>query len=330
MKIVERIKAKLFALIFWQTSLGEFFNKAYDLKIFYSNSFTKEKLKNQENYLAYLTKQYHIIEKGLALPYPKKGFGKAKIMDLINKAESYLGQYGDHRVVDNIRAALIQYMQRNPQLIETDTIFYGLINRFSKGKKSTGGIGGVKKIERSEIEQAIDIDFERFVKSRSSVRNFSAEEIHDDDIYKAVNLARNTPSVCNRQSWRVHIYKDSETKLRLLQLQNGNNGFTTSINRLLIITTDTRKFTNLESNQVFVDGGLFAMNLLLSLHAHGIASCCLNTCLPYTIENRIKAIGKISKSERLIMMIGIGKFKDTFEVATSEKKPIESIIDFEV
>ena len=145
-------------------------------------------------------------------------------------------------------------------------------------------------------------------------------------MYKAVEMARYAPSVCNRQSWKVHIFKDRDKIDTLLGLQNGNNGFTQSIKQLLIITGDTKKFTKLESNQVFIDGGLFSMSLLLSLHSKEIASCCLNTCLPYLDEVKVKKIGKISGSERLIMMIGIGNYKDSFEVAISDRIPLDEII----
>ena len=111
------------------------------------------------------------------------------------------------------------------------------------------------------------------------------------------------------------------------KLQNGNNGFTDSINKVLLITTDTKKFTKLESNQVFVDGGLFSMNLLLSLHSLGVASCCLNTCLPYVDEEKMKIVGEIPSSERLIMMIGIGKYKDSFEVAISDRIQSKDILE---
>ena len=113
---------------------------------------------------------------------------------------------------------------------------------------------------------------------------------------------------------------------KLLKLQNGNNGFNQSINKLLIVTSDVKRFTKLESNQIFVDGGLFAMSLLYSLHAQGIASCCLNTCLPYVDELSIKNEGDIPSSERLIMMIGIGMHKDTYEVAISDRDSVEEII----
>ena len=83
----------------------------------------------------------------------------------------------------------------------------------------------------------------------------------------------------------------------------------------------------MESNQAFVDGGLFSMRLLLSLHSQEIASCCLNTCLPYLDEVEIKKIANIPQSERLIMMIGIGNYKETYEVAISDRVPLSEILN---
>jgi nitroreductase len=124
----------------------------------------------------------------------------------------------------------------------------------------------------------------------------------------------------------VHYYENEEDKKQLLKLQNGNSGFSESINKLLIITTDTKNFTKLEGNQVFIDGGMFAMSLVYALHAEGIASCCLNTCVPYVDEKKIKRIGNIPTSERLIMMVGIGKYKENFKVAISNRIATKEIL----
>jgi hypothetical protein len=53
----------------------------------------------------------------------------------------------------------------------------------------------------------------------------------------------------------VHYYKDRDIKNSLLKLQGGNGGFTDSINQLLIVTSEVRRFIKLESYQVYVDGG---------------------------------------------------------------------------
>jgi nitroreductase len=325
--MIKRIKAKLYAIFFWQTNIGEYLNKIYDLRIFMSNSFTSSRLKNKESYKAFLTKQYHIIEKGLALPNPRENFGKSKIMLLIEKTKGYIHEYGTDGLITSINDTLLTYLNRNSQLEKKDKDFYIIINEFLSNNSNHSNSGGLKYIGKEYLDEATNIDFEAFVKSRTSVRNFSSEEVLIDEVYKAVEIAKYAPSVCNRQSWKVHYFGNKVIKNKLLSLQNGNNGFTESINKVLIITSDTKKFTKLEGNQVFVDGGLFAMNMLLSLHSLGIASCCLNTCLPYVDEKKIKVIGKIPSSERLIMMIGIGKYKDSFEVAISNRVLAEEIVE---
>jgi nitroreductase len=327
MKFINKLKSKVHAIIFWQTNIGELLNNIYDLRLFLKYRFTERKLKSKTNYQAFLTKQYHIIEKGLALPESRKAFGKPKIKLLIYKSLEYLDKFGYDILISNIQGSLKQYLDRNNELKIEDLDFYNFISEFLINS-NTESNGGVKMINLNELKQCINIDYEGFVKSRTSVRNFSKEDILDSEIIKAVEIARFTPSVCNRQSWKVYYFKDEIIKKRLLNLQGGNNGFTDSINKLLIIATDVRRFTKLESNQIYTDGGLFAMNLLLSLHSQGIGSCCLNTCVPFTVEKEIKLIARIPDSEKLIMMIGIGKFKLDFEVAISNKLLPEEIIVF--
>ena len=324
MGIFKKIKAKIYALIFWQTGLGEILNKINDLKIFYKFSFTEENLKDEINFKAYLTKQYHIVEKGMALPNPRYGFGKAKITTLVEKATTFQNRYGNKFPIPNIKSTLADYLQRNINIRTEDPAYYKLIFEYIAAAPQENG--GVKSLMLSEMREYINIDFESFTKLRTSVRNFSDDKVTNQEVFQAVNIARNTPSVCNRQSWKVHSYTESVLKRKLLKMQNGNNGFTDSIHTLLIVTTDTKKFTRHESNQIFVDGGLFSMNLLLSLHSLGIGSCSLNTCFPFVIENEIKRIADISESERLVMMIGIGKYKEEFLVAISDKLPVDEIL----
>jgi nitroreductase len=181
--------------------------------------------------------------------------------------------------------------------------------------------GGIKKIPKYE-----NFDFSSFVKSRSSLRIFSEKPIDRQIINLCVDDAKYCPSVCNRQSWKAHYFDRSETVLKLLNLQDGNNGFTENIRALFVITTDLCYFTNLEYNQVFVEGGIFSMNLVHSLHARGIGSCCLNLCVPFVREKIIKETAGIGNNERLIMMIGIGYYNDNNLVAYSNRKDTNDIL----
>lgn len=323
--MISRIKAKIYAMVFWQSRLGEIVNKAYDMRIFYTYSFTDNRLKSRQNFHAFLTKQYHIVEKGLALPDPRKGFGKPKITLLISRADDYQARFGSDKLIENIKETIQQYLHRNPELQQQDPPYFALLSGFVQEPKPVR-TGGVKTMDMHALRQHTSIDFESFVKSRTSVRNFSPDEVPFAKLQKAVDLARFAPSVCNRQSWKVHHITNQTLMRKLLIMQGGNGGFTDSINQLLIVTTDVHRFTKLESNQIFTDGGLFSMNLLLGLHAQGIGSCCLNTCVTYIVEKQIKKSAHIPDSERLIMMIGIGMLKENFEVAISDRLEVGQIL----
>ena len=325
--MLQKIKSKIFALIFWQTSIGEFINKMYDLNIFYKSSFKNNSFKSKESYTAFLTKQYHIVEKGLALPNPRLGFGKEKINLLIAESEKYINKYGANPLINNIKSCLNEYIEFNTKNnIPTNTDYFEKIKNFINDDINLK-TGGTILIAKEDLIKKNNIDFKSFVKSRFSVRDFSIENLETSKIKEAIEIAKNAPSVCNRQSLKAHLYEDKQEILKLLKLQGGNNGFTDSINKLLIITTDAKAFSKMESNQIFIDGGLFSMNLVLALHSLTIGACCLNTCFPYVREKKVKKVGNIASNERLIMMMGIGHLKDNYNVAISKKKDLSEILE---
>lgn len=326
--MIKRIKSKLFSLVYWEWRTGDLINKIYDLKIFYKYSFVGENFKNKENCKAFLLKQYHIIEKGLALPSPRKNFGLAKIKSLIRVSQDYIAKYGQDNLIESIASVLVSYLHQHPGLVNDEPYFYSLINDFLTRNEldlnQPNKFGGIKQVDPTTF--SVD-NFENFVKSRSSVRNFSKNDVKIEEVKKAVEIAKYAPSVCNRQSWRTHYYTDKKRVLELLSYQDGNNGFTESINQLLIISVKSDCFTKLESNQIFIDGGLYSMNLLLALHSRNIASCCLNLCVPSLKEKQIKKVAAIPENERLVMMIGIGYLKDNAFVAISNRRDSIDILE---
>ena len=324
--LIARIKSKIHATLFWQTSIGEALNKIYDLKIFYRYSFKNEKFKSKDSMRAFLTKQYHIVEKGLALPNPRKGFGIQKINYLIKVSKQYVTQHGDDELISTVKNCLTEYLTFNKiNNVDMETDYFDNIKDFI-GNNTRKNTGGIYTISKKELNQKTNIDFECFVKSRFSVRDFDESDLSIEKIKLAVNIAKHAPSVCNRQSWKANVYTQNEQILKLLKLQGGNNGFTENINKLVIVTTNTKSFTIMESNQVFIDGGIFSMNLVLAFHSLSIGACCLNTCFPYTKEKMVKKTAEIPENERLIMMIGIGNLKDTYKVAISNKKDLQEVI----
>lgn len=317
---MNKIRAKVYAVIFWQSSIGDILNKFYDLKIFFKYSF-HNKLKTKKNYEGYLTKQYHILEKGLALPNTRENFGAKKIEELLKVSDEYFNKFGHSELLHTIATVLQSYLNFNSNFKTFNPNLYHAITK-TINKFQTREYGGTKL-----IDPIIFPEYESFVKNRSSVRIFNNKEVEYTLIEKAIEIAKYSPSVCNRQAWKVHLFDKNKTE-KLLKFQDGNNGFGDKINKLIIITSDSRYFTKLESNQIYIDGGLFSMNLILALHSLGIGSCCLNLCVPYVKEIEIKKVAQIDPSERLIMMIGIGHFDKNTKVAFSKKINTSDILNY--
>lgn len=326
--IMKTLKQKTYALIFWRTPCGEILSNISDIYHHLKFSFNNNSTTDKKNLEFYLTKQYHIVEKGLALPSPRPGFGREKIRILLDKGYLYIDKYGASQLTSSIAQCFIDYIAFNEKVgYHLDSALKSSINNFINKNELTHS-GGSKDVTSDNIKRLANMSFDRMVTSRHSIRNFSKTPVPIDTIKKCVDLAKFAPSVCNRQAWQAHYYSDQPLMKKLLTIQNGNGGFTDSITGLLIVTGDIKGFTRYESNQLFVDGGLFAMNLMLSLHYKGLGSCPLNTCFPYLVENKVKKIAGISKNERLIMMIAVGNLKDSFKVAVSERRATDTILKF--
>ncbi|VVO71298.1 hypothetical protein PS862_01351 [Pseudomonas fluorescens] len=310
-----------------KTHLGEAASKICDFFHHLHYSFSERNPNIDKDRLKfYLFKHHHIIEKGLALPKPNFFFGQPKILDLMEKSELYASKYGHDEILDSIKKTLVEYITfhetNNAKLPQK----FELKLRDFSANFNNAVVGGLRQVVKAEMENLNLEAFSHFVRCRYSVRDFSSDPVSDDLVFSAIEAAVYAPSVCNRQSWLAHYYSDKKTIQNILRYQNGNAGFTESIDKLLIITGDTRAFTQNESNQLFIDGGLFSMNLILALHSAGLGSCALNTSYSYLKEYRAKKAAQIPSNERLIMMLAVGHMKSTLKVAASPRKAIREFV----
>lgn len=325
--LVNKLISKAYGALFYRMPLGEALTVLYSLFLHLRFSFSDNRPGLEKERLEYyLIKHCHIVEKGLALPKPRKAFGQPKIKTLITKTREYENSYSNSDIGMMVRDTLRAYLDFHSEDISVlPKDFLKSVECFVE-EKPMHAKGGLKNLLKSEMEILDGNRFEEFVKCRHSVRNFSDEPVEEATIVKALAIARHTPSVCNRQGWFVHCYSDRSKIAKLLSYQNGNAGFTECIDKLLIVTGAVKAFTRYEHNQLFIDGGLYSMNLMLALHAVGLGSCPLNTCMPWFKENRLKKEANLEPHERVIMMIAVGNLQDKFSVAQSEKYPVGKVL----
>lgn len=272
----------------------------------------------------------HTLEKGLALPEPRPGFGEAVVSLLVQHLDDYVIRSGHDQVTDMGAAVLAAYSRFNLVAADSENAPQRLANEFLERYGATqpnAPCAGIEAVDKSDILDANAFDFERFVRSRHSVRDFSEEEVAIDLITKAVGLAQTSPSVCNRQSARIHVMTDRDTIEQCLELQAGARGFSSCVNKVIICTADMGRMVSVgERYQCFLDGGMYAMSLVYALHSLGLGTCCLNWCKAAVVDRALRRIVPIPNSEVVLMFIAVGHLRQSFRVTCSPQLRVRDVL----
>jgi nitroreductase len=169
--------------------------------------------------------------------------------------------------------------------------------------------------------------FASLVRSRRSVRRFAPRSLPEGALWQAVELARHSPSVCNRSGSRVWVATDAPLRQQLLRHQDGHQGFAEEAAALALVTVDTSVFHTVgERHQAWVDGGLFAMTFVHALHAQGLGTCCLNWSVEPAADRALKRQAGLPPGETVVMMVAIGILPDHYTVAHSPRRPVEQVL----
>ena len=296
--------------------------KAHCLKAYYLNTMNASQ--------ANLMMNAHIIEKGLTLPAPRVGFGQEVVRSLIKMTKEYLDNYGPDEIICISVNVLSAYHDFNQQKMLDDKNLLSAIDGLKAVLASDcleSNVGGVIPITRESVIKASKSHFKEFSRERHSIRNFTDEPVAQELIEEAVNISLKSPSVCNRQAWRVHYYHDRENCQKILKYQNGNRGFNHTISSILVVTCDLNYFLSIrERNQPFIDGGMFSMTLVYALHYLGLGTCCLNLSFSAEQDKAMRNAAKIPDQESLILMLAVGHLPESLFVARSCRKPLNEIL----
>ncbi len=297
----------------------------------YASAFNENDILNKE---ANLILNYHSLEKGMLFNKMKSGYGAYRI----NNLHKLLA---DPDVIDNIDRSQIRVAYEVMcKYYELQTFLgYEIEALFSKqqyeayksilGKLYNPEFEGVLHWNRSDFYKDIKSDFSKFSNSRKSVRNFTGELVEKRILEQVVELANNAPSVCNRQASKVYILEDKTKIDKVLKIQDGFNGYTGNVRQLIILTNDRRYYyTTGERNQLFIDGGIYLLNLLYALHYFHVANCPANWAKTTKEELPIYDVLDLPKSEKIICLIPIGVSTEEFRTTLSKRRTVDENLFF--
>ncbi|PKG63484.1 MULTISPECIES: nitroreductase family protein [Pseudoalteromonas] len=315
------------------SKLVEFFlleiNAIYDYCLF-KKYYTKETSKDndQKELESWILQDKHRIEKAFSLPCPRFGFGEVVIRRLSKNLDLYSSRFQKDNIFYIGVGALKAYKEFHLlNSAELPSFFTDESKKFSQEDLENAQCNQVGYTQPEKITDAEKLEYLNFSMKRKSCRNYDTTKsltIDDSLINDVLKAAITAPSVCNRQHWHVHFFKNDK-KDEILKYQNGNTGFSKNIPMLALVTSDLRSFYSAnERNQGYTDGGLFSMNLMYALQAHGLASCPLNWCSSYLNERRFRAHNFIPKNEIVIMAIALGYADDSAVYAKSPRLAVEN------
>ncbi len=289
----------------------------YDWNRFVRNNGWKKNLKDNNFRDYYNAKLYHTLEKSLSYKEQKLNSGIDNSNILLSNLQ--FSSKENETFHDVVGAKVLKDF-----CSDKGEKFLTIAQRIP-GLSDYKGECGARNISLEDWNKTKLTNPEEFFLSRSSLREYSDSAVGLDMIERALLLASKTPSSCNMQPWHTYIISDEELLQIALETQSGNRGFGHKIKGLLIITVDQTAFiSSSERYQHWIDGGMYSMSVVYSLHSLGIGSCCLNWSEDPKRDKLLRRQLGIQDKHSIMMMISYGMPDVMNKVCVSPRKPIKS------
>ena len=291
---------------------------------FWRHSFTRS-VRHREQLRGRIAMDLHFLEYGMALRSAAPGHGFDKAERLVSDLEDYVARWGADEQTAIATRTLAAWLGLNagPRAA-------GLAKRLASlpdCADAVGARGGVEQVTRAEISAASAIDFARFAAARHSIRQYAPGAVSEDIVRRAVAVAQQSPSSCNRQTMRAHVWTDPRAVARVLALQSGNRGFGEQVAGVAVVWSDLRNWTDAgERYSGYVDGGMFAMSLIYALHAEGLGTVPLNWSEEPQQDAALRALANLPESAQVVVMIGFGHLPEQLQVPSSHRRSIDDCL----
>ena len=278
--------------------------------------------------IARIIMAYHVLEKGLTMPHRHLDFGHSAVLNLIRLVEDFEKRFGvADAQVEHAIGCVKEYLEIHDLSnfdTSNDEAYWNRIKTFCSLHANVPSSKQIK-ITREQFFSYNDASFPVFARSRHTSRHYEGV-VDIKRIKSAVELAMTAPSACNRQFVKVYCVSNHEIRDEIFKLQNGNRGFGSAADKLLVVTADLcgNRWAE-ERNDLYTNAGIFIMNLCYALHYNKIVHCILNWSVsPQNDVSGHDLLG-IPENEAITAVLACGNAPDNFLVAASPRKKLTDI-----
>ena len=162
---------------------------------------------------------------------------------------------------------------------------------------------------------------------RRSVRWFKKKEVPIELINKAVGIAKQAPSACNRLPYKFVVSNQSGLAKNVADCAMGTVGFSDNIPCIITVVGDLSAYpAERDRHVIYIDASLAAMQLMLAFEALGLSSCPINWPDIESREKKISNLLGLSYVERPVMLIAVGYADPEGMIPFSLKKKNELLV----
>lgn len=284
------------------------------------------KNKTDKNNIANFRRAIHRIEKGLITQPLKPIFAESYILETVLTYKRLLNDDCDKTTLLWGKGILIQYfeiVEKTDIITKAYSEFLKLIEFETSNLPSTYFAN-----ERVRSKITID-DFFELNKQRRSIRYYQNKEVPREIVEKAIKIALQSPSACNRQPFSFRVIDDPSMLRTAASLPMGATTFSDNIPMMVFIIGDLSSyFDERDKHIIYIDASLAAMNFILALEVQGLSSCIINWSDIPKRNKRLKKFLKLEDWEQCVMTISLGYTLPECGIASSIKKDVESVTKY--
>ncbi|WP_439583476.1 nitroreductase family protein [Dyadobacter bucti] len=286
----------------------------------------KYQLNESSGNVSTLRRNIHRIEKGLITMPAKNYFAESFILETVEQYKKLIQNPVDIDSNDWATSILKQYfdtVQRTPIISKAEQIFISVNPTLQVMKYST---------YPADTRQSSSITYDDFLNlniRRRSVRYYLNTPVPREDVQKAVKIALQAPSACNRQPFTFRIIDDPALMKQAALMPAGTKTFADAIPMMIFIIGDLSNYFDIrDKHLIYIDGSLAAMNFVLALETMGLSSCMINWAdLPQKNRSLQKFLN-LTNWERCVMAISVGYADPQGGIPSSVKKNVQDVIKY--
>ena len=176
----------------------------------------------------------------------------------------------------------------------------------------------------------VDIDaLQRLAAGRRSVRWFTNRKVDRTLVDRAIAVASESPTACNRAPYRFEIIDSGPGVQEVAECAMGTGGYSHQIPSIVVVIGDLSAFFHeRDRHLIYIDSSLAAMGFVLGLESQGIASCMINWPDIPERDARIRKLLGLADTDRVVMLIAYGYVDSERLAAFSAKGGIDEIRSF--